>query len=161
MITPWGMSQTQEQLDKGVWHVTTAGHGGFLIGKGWAKKHLSAAGRAAGSGFGSYLAYEEDLDWMVLAFETMFTLFPGYFFKYASKPMTEQEQADYIHRGLSRWNPEYLIARSLEPSEPEYSNGLRERIEAEAWQKGNRKTAGDEEVAEYNAMLRERLRNMR
>jgi len=60
MLTPWGMSQSKHKLTTGVYSVTTASHGGLLVGKRVARERLSIEAIKEGEPFAQYLAYEED-----------------------------------------------------------------------------------------------------
>jgi len=105
MFTPWGLSQHVEQFARGLCSVSTAGHGGYMVGKGFAMKHLSPEAQAQGMEYGNYLAYEEDCLWAVVAYEL-----PKYWpvmFPKCSDPVILKAS---IVRSLERWVPEYLNA---------------------------------------------------
>ena len=65
MPTYWGSAQHVTKLQPAVYWVSTAGHGGLMIGKALARKILSKAAIAVGASFGSFLCYEEDCAWAV------------------------------------------------------------------------------------------------
>jgi uncharacterized protein DUF7007 len=67
--TPWGKADYQYKVQRGIALVNTPGHGGFLIGQGIAQSYLSPEAIKAGEPFGSYLAYEEDVDAAIVLFE--------------------------------------------------------------------------------------------
>lgn len=69
MNTPWGKSQTVKKIDTGIYFVTTAGHGGYMISRKKAEKFLPAncINRGfLGSPYGGYYCYEEDCAYAVL-----------------------------------------------------------------------------------------------
>jgi hypothetical protein len=104
-VTPWGMSDSEKSYDRGLTWVGTPSHGGFLVGKGYARKHLSPAAIAEGAPFGQYLAFEEDCDASIILYELPqtrgdFTFGP------------EGAEADLL-MSLSRWHPAYLAARGI------------------------------------------------
>lgn len=105
MITPWGRSDSETRFARGLTAVTTPSHGGFMVGKAYARKHLSAAAQAAGENFGSYLAYEEDIDAAIILFELPQT-------RITFTHSTTEELFD----SLSYWRPAYLEARGLAPN---------------------------------------------
>ena len=69
MLTPWGMSQQHVVIEPGLHDVSTASHGGFLVSKSWADKHLTNEAKEAGWEWGNYYAFEEDCDWAIVVFE--------------------------------------------------------------------------------------------
>ena len=60
MPTPWGKADSKVQVAKGVYEVTTPGHGGILVGSAIALDSLSAEALQVGEPFGHFLAFEED-----------------------------------------------------------------------------------------------------
>jgi hypothetical protein len=98
MPTPWGQAQTKRALAPGVFLVTTAGHGGILIGKNRARELLSRQALAIGRPFGNFLAYEEDCDVAAVFYEH-----PGYCTWMDAKKAKQLAQ-DSLHR----WNPDYF-----------------------------------------------------
>lgn len=106
MFTPWGLSQHVESFARGLCSVSTASHGGFMVAKGFARKHLSQEAQAQGLEYGDYLAYEEDCLWAVVAYEL-----PEYWpLMFPNNPDT-LSQKEMIRNSLVRWVPEYLKAR--------------------------------------------------
>ena len=70
--SPWGAVQTFKEIAPGIYHVTTAGHGGFGVSEDRLKempKPLQEFETWAGRGW-----YEEDCDWaiVVIAFSSFF-----------------------------------------------------------------------------------------
>lgn len=104
MFTPWGLSQHVEKFAIGLCSVSTAGHGGFMVGKGFAKKHLTPEAQAQGMEYGNYLAYEEDCLWAVVAYELQ-KLWPVMFPNQDAIVLKET-----IKKSLERWVPDYLHA---------------------------------------------------
>lgn len=102
MLTPWGKSQTSEKMAEGVYEVTTAGHGGILVGKQVAREKLSEQAQAIGREFGSWLAFEEDCAWAAVAYEH-----PEWFVGLFTPSMTEERIKMQAGDTLARWYPEY------------------------------------------------------
>jgi hypothetical protein len=100
MPTPWGEAQTKKELAPGVFLVTTAGHGGILIGKRRAKELLSERASKIGMPWGSFLAYEEDCDVSAVFYEH-----PEY-----CTLMDAKASKEYAENSLQRWYPEYFKA---------------------------------------------------
>ena len=108
MFTPWGQSDYTEQLEPGVLRVGTPSHGGLMITRTYAEKHLSPEARERGMSCGIYLAYEEDCNWCIAAYELKH-LWPQLFRNCNIDPW------DHLLRSLSRWNLDYLRARAINP----------------------------------------------
>lgn len=105
MLTPWGLSQHVKEFSRGLCCVSTAGHGGYMVGKGFVKKHLSPEARAQGMEYGNYLAYEEDCLWAVIAYEL-----PSFWpMMFPNNPDTIVLK-ETIKKSLERWVPNYLEA---------------------------------------------------
>jgi len=105
VITPWGNSDSEKRYDRGLTWVGTPSHGGFLVGKAYARKHLTAAAQAVGEPFGQYLAFEEDCKAAVILFELPAT----------REGFSSVSDAELIH-SLSVWESEYLAARGITPT---------------------------------------------
>lgn len=109
MITPWGQSQHQYIITEGVYEVDTAGHGGILVRAAIATHLLSKAAIAKGWKWGQWIAYEEDCDWALFAYEqpALYTAAhdaqPGRY-----KPYTAEEIKQIARDCLSRWHTDYL-----------------------------------------------------
>jgi len=69
--TPWGPTQACFTYVRGVHHVTTAGHGGFLIAKRWAEKNLSPQAIEQAQLFNNYYCFEEDCAAYIPLFESV------------------------------------------------------------------------------------------
>jgi hypothetical protein len=70
MATPWGQAQSITKIATGIIIVSTAGHGGLMIGKGVAKKYLSPEAIHMGMEYGSYLCYEEDVAYTIPLYDS-------------------------------------------------------------------------------------------
>lgn len=105
MFTPWGMAQNVERYARGLNQVSTASHGGFMVGKGFANKWMSTEAIAQGMKYGNYLCYEEDCQWAIVAYEL-----PQFWS--AMYPKTENSLIlHHIRKSLEQWNPKYLQAK--------------------------------------------------
>jgi len=102
MQTPWGNSDSEKRYERGLTWVGTPSHGGFLVGKAYARKHLSPAAQAEGESFGQYLAFEEDCDATIILFELPQT-WEGF---------NNINPTDLLD-SLCRWHPRYLAARGI------------------------------------------------
>lgn len=115
MPTPWGKADSKYLITKGVYEVTTPGHGGILVGKAVARKLLSPKAIACGFPWASYYAFEEDCDWSAFVYEQ-----PEIYTKAWSEhnPITSKEnpekytaeavKADAME-SLKRWHEDYFI----------------------------------------------------
>lgn len=70
-FSPWGEVQTCKELCRGVYTVSTAGHGGIMAHLDVAEKVFSGAARKCGFIEGRYLCFEEDCDEQVALRELM------------------------------------------------------------------------------------------
>jgi hypothetical protein len=123
MNTPWGRSDYEKRFDRGLTLVGTPSHGGFLVGRAYASKHLSAAAQAAGDLFGDYLAYEEDCDAAIILLECPQT---------RAAFTSEITDASLID-DLSYWKTGYLIARGLTPNPDRVKAREAQDAEMAAW----------------------------
>jgi hypothetical protein len=124
--TPWGQADSVHNVCRGVRQVSTPGHGGFMISKGYAEKHMRSAALEYGIKYGGYYCYEEDCDWAVCANEL---------------PVLRQYFADHgedikdidriILKTLSAWRADYLIACGITPLPEEYAGYLRDKKDDE------------------------------
>ncbi len=110
--SPWGAIQTAEQIHPGIWHLTTASHGGFI---------LSEARQAAmpQSLVLPHIAYEEDVDYalVVLAFASEFEAIGG------SGALLVKNAHDTIRN----WHPDRYEAFTGKPVPPRISHILNMR----------------------------------
>lgn len=70
-FSPWGEVQTCKELCRGVYSVSTAGHGGLMAHLDVAETVFSGAARKCGFTEGRYLCFEEDCDEQVAIRELM------------------------------------------------------------------------------------------
>jgi len=127
--TPWGKADDVAELYEGIFSVKTASHGGIMIHSSLHPQlsEYARSGQACIS-FGEFLAFEEDCNWAVAAFEL--NLFPHL-----------QSQ---VLETLCSWHPEYAsesvvkerltddMLKILEKGLSRKSSGsLRERLKAE------------------------------
>lgn len=104
--SPWGTVQTKVKYLKGVSCVSTAGHGGMLVARGFAAKNFSEAAIKRGDLWNGYLAYEEDCAILIALYEL---------------PQLKQHFVstdEGMFKSLSRYYADYLIEKGVEP-EPE------------------------------------------
>lgn len=132
--TPWGAAQQVISHTRGFSTVFTASHGGMMVSRGAAEKHLSEAARKRALKHGDYYCYEEDCDYLIPLFdakEMRKQLMSDSSF-WESK--TEEEIESYLIESLSDWHPDYLIEKGVDPAELPYKKWLlrKERDEAEA-----------------------------
>lgn len=112
--SPWGTVQDVRTVCRGVAWVSTAGHGGLRVSKGFAFSHLTDAARKRAQVYGGYLFYEEDCNFAIPAFELSGmwgSMFPT---------MAKEEVKPHLMLSLSSWNPEYLLERGIEPMPEQY-----------------------------------------
>lgn len=70
-FSPWGQVQTCKELYRGVYSVSTGGHGGIMARKDIAEQIFSEAAQKCGFVEGNYLCFEEDCDAQVAIRELM------------------------------------------------------------------------------------------
>lgn len=88
--TPWGPAQTVEELKPGIWHVTTASHGGIVISDG---RLGTLPPEARQTKYSQNGWFEEDCDWAI----------PVWFFRGEFKEADVQAAKEMIqgyHKGL-------------------------------------------------------------
>jgi hypothetical protein len=105
MNTPWGHSDYEKKLERGLTWVSTPSHGGFLIGRALAARLLTPAATACGNKFGNYLAYEEDCDAAIILYELPRT----------RESFSNTSDAELV-KSLTYWHLPYLIARGITPN---------------------------------------------
>jgi hypothetical protein len=110
IYSPWGATQTATEELPGVWHVTTASHGGYILDHARNERVPDGARNPEG-------AYEEDVCWSIPAcvFADEFT---------AAKPDYPLDQAKAT---LHDWMPEEYEAIFAVPANPETSYALKRR----------------------------------
>lgn len=107
MHTPWGVSSYHTRITDGVWLVETARHGGVLVSRIVAHTLLSPEAIARGKSWGRWLAYEEDCDWSLFAYEQPL-LYATACAEPGSPPRTAEEIQRAARRCLLIWHPDYL-----------------------------------------------------
>ncbi len=63
MFTPWGAPVQTLRLEPGITAVLTARHGGLVLARGYAERHLSGPARARAIRFGEYYTFEIGYAW--------------------------------------------------------------------------------------------------
>jgi hypothetical protein len=118
--TPWGKSQQSTIIERGVTFHSTAGHGGFLVTRKYAEKHLTKSAIKRGGNWGlNHLAYEEDCAAYIIFFEVP---------KSKNLLVSPLSETDLIKK-LSRWYPDYLIELQYEPDPEEYRKHEMQKLE--------------------------------
>lgn len=107
----WGSVNTVTNYQRGVRYISTPGHGGFVISKGFAKKNLSIAAQKRAEYYGEYLCYEQDCLACIILLELPNTRLPS---------TTEED----LISSLSAWNADYLIERGIPLNPKGYANYL-------------------------------------
>ena len=112
--TIWGATQSVENLCRGVRLVSTARHGGLLVSKGFAEKHIPQSVLEKIPFRDNYYQFEEDCNlhlvfffYPPLAEKAMLSLYP-------EKPKNERVDITkkYVNgtiKAMNRWFPELLI----------------------------------------------------
>lgn len=113
--SPWGKIQGVRQLERGWRWVSTASHGGYMLTRRFAEKHLSPAARKRAEEWVHYLCYEEDCAYAIVDWEIRSHWEET--FAYASDTIKADKEA-HLLRVLSGYYPDYLIEIGVEP-EPE------------------------------------------
>jgi hypothetical protein len=104
--TPWGEAQTANIHDSGIVWYSTAGHGGLFIPMSKARTLLSSAAMSEGIRWKSGYWFEEDVAWMVVAYEQNDLV--NELFRGMGKGTIQQDDIDvHIQRGL----PDYFRNR--------------------------------------------------
>jgi hypothetical protein len=111
--TPWGKSQNATKVERGLTFHSTSSHGGFLVSKGYAHKHLSPSALKRGEAWGNYYAFEEDCAATIVELELPATRVVF------SNPENITDES--LIKTLSRWYPDYLIERGVTPEPTAYA----------------------------------------
>lgn len=117
--TPWGKSQQSTIIERGVTFHSTAGHGGFLVTRKYAEKHLTRSAINRGVEWGNYLTYEEDCAAYIIFFEVP---------KSKKLLVSSLSETDLIKK-LSRWYPDYLVELQYDLDPEEYHKYLIQKQE--------------------------------
>ena len=105
MNTPWGQSDYQRTIQRGLHWVSTPSHGGFMVSRGLAENLLTRAAISEGEHFGDYLAFEEDCDAAIVLYELPQT----------REGFSHVSDAELLE-SLSYWHIPYLVARGIMPN---------------------------------------------
>jgi hypothetical protein len=116
MYSPWGKVQDKRVHQRGVTWVSTPGHGGLMVSKGFAHKFLSEAARKRAILWNNaYYCFEEDCDCCIVFNELIYL------------ETEEQKKANFLN--LSRWNPDYLLEVGIDPEPERYSEWKKSKAE--------------------------------
>lgn len=124
----WGKVQTQTKVMVGVYHVTTASHGGLMIADKRAANLLSPAAYKRGILWKCYRCYEEDCLWAIVANER-----PEWFELFG---MPRRELVNIVLATLKHYYPDYLAEKQAE------SDAARNRF-VEGYEKSRRQWQAD------------------
>lgn len=108
--SPWGKVQHEVKIRRGLTWVSTASHGGFLIGR-VQQRTLSNAAISRGERWGSYLAYEEDCAASIVLYEL----------PEAHQAICPETDLKNLFKSLSTWDADYLLERGLIPDPVGYA----------------------------------------
>ncbi len=116
--SPWGVIRAAEQLLPGIWHASTASHGGFLL----SDEREASMPDALRLGDG---AYEEDVDWarVMVAFGDEFR---------SSRLLEPEAQLAQARATLRCWLPDLWTAHTGEPVAPRDNHVIRRRAAFQA-----------------------------
>lgn len=118
--SPWGKLQSCTKLTDGVYFVSTAGHGGIMV-----HRNVSISGELAGKAIihqtrsDYWYSFEQDCDVDLVILE--FRLDRG--IELAPRSTTED-----ICKRLSRWHPDFLIAKNITPDEEAHKRWQESKI---------------------------------
>jgi len=103
----WGEVQACETLCRGIYLVTTPGHGGILV-EHESTFYLSAAARKCGFRDGGYLCFEEDCDEQIVLRE----LLDKKLWRIPSRITDPEGLEKDINESLQQYHPDYWTARA-------------------------------------------------
>lgn len=115
--SPWGKVQHSEKITTGVTFVSTAGHGGYMVSQGKAKKLFTFNSPAFSKVivWGGYLCFEEDCDASMVDYALLQDPVLKNKVKVSEKCVIES---------LSLWNPEFLLHVGRAPIDELYQRYL-------------------------------------
>ena len=118
---PWGKIQHCERLDTGVYLIQTAGHGGILVHSSieLSKEIRSMKIPVFGTRSSLWRVFEEDCDAALIILEYRLA---------GKKNLHENAQTESLIKSLSRWHPEFLISKGIEPDADRYNEWKEDRI---------------------------------
>lgn len=136
MYTPWGWSHTCTKFAPGVYFVTTASHGGWMIDQSLAGFYLSECClKYATSQYGTeFYCFEEDCDALLVLYElSKKGLAEDIFRNFYSETqiITLDNLLHYLFEQLSRWHPQYLLDIKEEPQPEGYARWLFRQAEGQ------------------------------
>lgn len=120
MYTPWGVAQSVELLDDGVFWVQPQEHGGLLIEHDKAETLLSAKAIAIGKWWNTFLAFEED-DAMLVVFYEHPELYP-----WAEEELIHNLAEECLHRMYPDYFMESLPVTTKEADKTIFPNFVRD-----------------------------------
>lgn len=118
--SPWGGIQHSTIIMRGLKYVSTAGHGGYMVTKNFANKHLSKPCINLGEEYGDYLCYEEDCAWALVNYDLLKYNPNIYSLKIKNANISIEDAELSLRKNLSIYYPNYLIEIGVEPSKEEY-----------------------------------------
>lgn len=127
MYSPWGEVQQSTSICRGLLWVSTPGHGGLMVAKGFAGKHLSSAAQKRGIEYGNYICFEEDCDWEIVAFELK-SLHRDRFMNKKSGVILENYDREKNLISLSYFHADYLLDVGVEPVEPAFTHYKKSKL---------------------------------
>jgi len=128
MYSPWGpVEQSTPIISSDLLWVSTAGHGGLMVTKAFAEKHLSAAARKRGEKCGDYVCFEEDCAWQIAAFELK-SPYRERLLDDDTGVIREQYDRNRLLEALSFWYADYLIEIGEKPVEPQYARFRKKKL---------------------------------
>jgi hypothetical protein len=133
MNSPWGLSQQQKTLVKGVVSVSTAGHGGIMVLSTAADQLMSKEAISRGEVFYTdrntkkWYCYEEDCAYAIPLYEIK----QAWEKAYSHNDKTEQEIEQGLLSTLSRWYADYLLSIGVTPLGEQYQYFLDDKKDEE------------------------------
>jgi hypothetical protein len=123
MNSPWGQIDHTHPVTRGVAWVGTPGHGGLRVSRGFAEVHLTPQARAKGIEQGGYYWFEEDCRYAVACWELLW-LFPAIVGNALHPPASALQWRNNLYPVISRYDPDYFLARGIEPEPKAYADWL-------------------------------------
>ena len=112
MSCPWGAIQQTESFERGISFVSTAGHGGLRISKGYAHNHLSRLAISCATYTDeNYLWYEEDCDYAIPLYELDYLW--GIVFKRDKRNTTYAQRKASLESTIKYWNTKYAMDKGI------------------------------------------------
>lgn len=111
MPTPWGVSQTKKEVAPGVYWVTTAGHGGIMMGMRKSAHYISIPGIKCSMAWGVWACFEEDCLINIVMYERPEWFVEMFYIDYQKPELgfkSEQDIKKIAEEGIRAWIPEYF-----------------------------------------------------